>query len=86
MTGAPIRTCAAPHCDVPIGWHNISGMCRAHTHLKPFCQCNTCNGRKDRTPTQLPANVRQVEVQVSQGYSTFDGRKVRVSLVREPWS
>lgn len=43
-----MKVCNHPHCNSQLAPQNQSGVCKEHVHLKPWCKCNLCMGRKGR--------------------------------------
>ena len=37
-----VRYCAVPLCPTPLWKHNVSGVCRKHLHIPPYCHCARC--------------------------------------------
>ena len=37
--------CTVPDCGKLLSTNNTSTVCKAHIHLKPYCQCSNCPGR-----------------------------------------
>lgn len=40
----PDRKCRVPACQRHLSAKNITGVCRYHTHSKPYCECDWCLG------------------------------------------